>query len=145
MARNIIDRAIGYIPIPQSLSLVDDEGDPISGDAGSGKLTIDAIKYLHGLLLSIGRAINGRLSFGDGTPASKSGNIDGQWVPVLTPVAANTEFAVAHGLGRIPTAILVALSDTHSTIVVSSLGSWTEDRVYLKCSAGGVTLRLLLL
>jgi len=144
MSRVLIDKSAGYVAIPQTLPLVDDQGKPVRGEAASGKLTLEAIRYLHGVVLALASAINGRLTLGDGTPGSKSGNLDGQFVPVLTPSVADTEFPVDHALGRIPVSVSVALADVHATIRVSSLGSWTGDRIYLRCSAASVTLRLLL-
>lgn len=143
--RTLIDKALGYVTVPQPVNLVDDEGRVVKGDQAAGKLTVDAVRYLHGLLQALAFAVNGKLTFGDGSQASKTGNIDGQWVSVLTPAVANTEFPIDHSLGRIPAGVLVALSDVQSTIVVSSLGSWSRSRIFLKCSAASVTLRLLLL
>lgn len=143
--RALIDKSLGYVTVPQPVNLVDDAGNVVKGEASSGKLTVDAVRYLHGLLQALAFAINGKLNFGDGSQASKAGNIDGQWISVLTPAVANTEFPVDHALGRIPAAVLVALSDVQSTIIVSSLGSWSRSRIFLKCSAASVTLRLLLL
>ena len=142
--RVLIDKGIGYVPTPQPIQLVDEKGQALRGDA-SGKLTVEASQYLYGLLLGLSRAVNGNLSIGDGSPGSRSGNVFGQWVPVLTPSVANTEFAVDHALGRIPAAVIIGLQDKLCGICVSSQGSWTEDRIYLRCSTGSATLRLWLL
>ena len=144
MARVLLDKAIGYVQTPQSLILVDDQDQPVSGSAKSGRLTLDAVRYLHSLLVAVTSVINGKLTLGDGTSGSKAGNFDGQFISVLSPAGADTEFAVDHALGRIPVSVRVALADKHATVRTSSLGSWSGNRIYLKCSASSVTLRLLL-
>lgn len=144
MARVLLDKAIGYVQTPQSLILVDDQDRPVSGSAKSGRLTLDAVRYLHSLLVAVTSVINGKLTIGDGTSGAKAGNFDGQFITVLSPAAADTEFAIDHALGRIPVSVRVALADKHATVCTSSLGSWNGNRIYLKCSGSSVTLRLLL-
>ena len=55
------------------------------------------------------QGINGGIDFGVSTQTSLSpganqytGNINGQWANVTAAGVANTEFAVPHSLGRIP-------------------------------------------
>ena len=144
MARVLVDKAIGYVQVPQSLPLVDAQGKQVGGEAASGQLTLEAVRYLHSLLVALAAAINGRLTLGDGTSGSKAGNFDGQFINVLTPTGADSEFPVDHALGRIPVSVSIALADKHATVRTSSLGSWSGNRIYLKCSAASVTLRLLL-
>lgn len=54
------------------------------------------VRKAHELLA---RAINGRLSFGDGVERD---NLDGEWISVTTPATPNTDFVVTHNLGRLP-------------------------------------------
>lgn len=131
--RTLIDKSIGYVPTPQPITPID------------GKLTAESARYLSGMLLVLAQAVNGGLRVGDGTPGSKSGNVFGQWITVLTPSVADTEFIVDHALGYIPVAVLPSLADKACSVYVSRQGSWTPDRIYLKCSAASVTLRLWLL
>ena len=56
---------------------------------------------------------------------------------------ANTEFAIAHHLGRTPAGFLVTRLDKAGSVYDSGT-AWTETAIYLKCSAANaaVTLRV---
>lgn len=71
------------------------------------------------------------------------GNQYGNWRNVTAPAVANTEFAIPHNLGRVPTwydynidraGILYQLPDT--------LTPWTTTNIYLKCSVASAKLRI---
>lgn len=130
--RRIIDAGLGYVSSAQKV-LLDKEG----------KITPAVATYLTNILFSIVNALNGKLTLGDGAQSSKAGNIDAQWITVLTPAVADTEFAVDHGLGRLAVGAVIFTSDKAATIYVSSTGSWTSSRLYLKCNVASATLRLL--
>lgn len=133
--RVLIDKGLGYLSTPQPLQLVE------------GKLTEASAQYLYGLLLGLTKAINGNLTIGDGSSGSKSGNLFGQFIEVVTPSVAQTEFAVDHALGRIPVAFLVVMTDTANGMrtFASSKGSWTDSRIYLKNAVASATITLWLM
>jgi hypothetical protein len=87
------------------------------------------------------RALNGGLSFGDGT---NSDNLRGQWATVTTPATPGTEFAVPHTLGVVPTGFLL-LCPPESGYVNRGATAWTTQNVYLTCSAATQTITLFLL
>src|SRR5688572_10017214 len=85
------------------VGMLPDIGQIVTAD---GKLTpVQVTTIVDGLRNAL-RAINGKLSFGDGTHSSQSGNIDGQTKEV-TFVNANTDYEVPHGLGRVPIGLVV--------------------------------------
>ena len=67
----------------------------------------------------------------------------GSVVETATPPTADTEFAVAHDLGRVPVEFSVLLRDAPGIAYRSSPEKWTERIAYLKFSAtGGPSVRL---
>jgi len=54
-----------------------------------------------------------------------------------TPPTANTEFAVEHGLGKIPSEFQTLMSDAAGTVYRSSVNRWSDRLAYLKFSASG--------
>lgn len=55
----------------------------------------------------------------------------------------NTEFAVVHGLGYVPTGYLVTRKDKACDIYTSTGGTaWTEDTIYLKSSVANCAITL---
>jgi hypothetical protein len=56
---------------------------------------------------------------------------------------ANTEFAVAHGLGRVATDYLLTSIDKAGNVYTSAGGTaWTSQIAYLKCTAANASIRL---
>jgi hypothetical protein len=53
--------------------------------------------FLRRLYERLAKAINGRISFGDGIA---SDNIEGVWITVVTAGVADTDFTINHNLGR---------------------------------------------
>lgn len=107
-----------------------------------GKLTDQQAAYITDAIRNLIRAFNGRISFGDGSNSSQSGNIDGQTKEVFF-VAANTDVEVPHGLGRVPIGVIV-LDVTVDAAVVrgSQRGDWNTSRLFLRCSQAGTTALL---
>lgn len=69
----------------------------------------------------------------------------GQVMSKATGVAADTEFTVTHGLGRVPSQVelLVAEAQGANNVVIYPSGTaWTKTTVYLKASAATVTVKL---
>ena len=58
-----------------------------------------------------------------------------------TPGAANTEFAVKHGLGRVPNGFRV-WSVNAAAIIYQSTTPWTATTIYLKCNVASVEYRI---
>lgn len=108
-----------------------------------GKLTEQLALALSSKIQEIIARANNGWSLGSGSHAHKAGNLDAQYVDVLTPDSANAEFEIPHGLLRRPIGYLVVLSDRSVNVYASSLGSWTSDVFYLKADVASATLRLL--
>lgn len=104
--------------------------------------TTSAIASLFSAINTIIDVLNGRLSFGDGTSYSRTGNFDGQEIEYTTPSGANTEFAVRHDLGRIPVRVEVVRKDRAADVYDSSPGSWTREVIYLKCNVASAVVLL---
>lgn len=67
----------------------------------------------------------------------------GSVVETGTPSTANTEFAVEHGLGKVPSEFAVLALDAAGTVYRSSVEKWSDRIAYLKFSAaGGPSVRL---
>ncbi|MGH7411398.1 MAG: hypothetical protein ACREJ6_10140 [Candidatus Methylomirabilis sp.] len=108
-----------------------------------GKIPISALQLLNGQLVDVFEKINGLISFGDGSHATQSGNINGQWIEGVTPSVADTEFEVFHGLGKRATGFFVLQMDKAAILYVSNIGSWASDVLYLKCNVASVTFRII--
>lgn len=67
----------------------------------------------------------------------------GSIVETPTPAGADTEFAVRHGLGRVPSEMAVLMQDAAGQVYRSRASAWTDEIAYLKFSAaGGPSVRL---
>lgn len=108
-----------------------------------GNVSVSLFNTVISILASLANAINGRLSLGSGVTGFRSGNIDGQWIDLLTPAVADTEFIVPHGLGRVPVGVWPMLQDADGFLKASSTGSWDETVLYLKCSGSSVTMKII--
>lgn len=107
--------------------------------AAEGKLTDTQVAYLTDAIRNTIRALNGRLSFGNGTNSSQSGNVDGQSKEVYF-ASANTDYAVPHGLDRLPIGIIVLNTNTDGAVVRgASQGSWTNTQLFVRCNVAGTT------
>jgi len=98
------------------------------------------VKLLRKLWEQMARIVNGGLAFGDGINGIQD-NIDGMWINVATPGAANTNFTVTHNLGRIPTGYIVMRKDATCDIYDGSVAA-TVTQLTLKSTATGVNVRL---
>jgi len=61
---------------------------------------------------------------------------------VTTPAVSDTEFAVAHRLGRVPVGVLMVKANKNCFIGFSDERASTKDYAFLKCSVGDVTATL---
>jgi len=57
-------------------------------------------------------------------------------ITTVTFSAANTDVAVAHGLGRVPTGYLIISSGASMSVYTGS-SAWTSNLIYLRSSATG--------
>lgn len=104
-----------------------------------GRLTDLQVAYLTDAVRNIIRTLNGKLSLGDGSNSSQSGNLDGHTKEV-TFVNANTDYEVPHGLGRVPTGIVVLQVNQDGAVVRgASNGSWSDTRLFVRCNVAGTT------
>lgn len=104
-----------------------------------GKLTDTQVSYLTDAIKRVISAINGKITLGDSTNSSQSGNIDGQWKEV-TFASANTDYEVPHGLGRVPVGIIVLDVNVDAAVVRGgSRGSWSPTRMFVRCNQAGTT------
>ena len=72
----------------------------------------------------VSQAINGRISFGNGTTPD---NIDGVWISVTTPGTANTDFTVTHNLGRVPVGYIVMRKSAAVDVYTGSVAATTTQ------------------
>jgi hypothetical protein len=101
-------------------------------------------------VFNIYQAVNGGIDFGVSTQVNippggnqYTGNINGQWANVTAPVAPNTEFAVPHKLGRIPSFYLYICDRSANLYQLPNTGTaWTATNIYLKCDTASAVLRI---
>lgn len=109
--------------------------------SNKGQLTDQQISFITDHIALIVDAMNGHISFGDGTNSSQSGNIDGQ-IKEMTFVNANTDYEVPHGLGRVPIGLIVLDSNSDGAVTRgSNQGSWSSNRLFVRCNVAGTTVR----
>ncbi len=110
-----------------------------------GKLTDTELRAIWSALGALASTINGNLTFGAAEPGAFAGNFDAEPVVDFTfPSVADTEVAVPHLLRRVPIGYIPIMQDRAGTVYASSIGSWTESWIHLKCNAAGMVARLLL-
>ena len=109
-----------------------------------GKVTEEVALVLSTRLRDLVRKVNRRISFGDGVDGYRAGNLDAQYVDVATtPGVADTEFTVVHGLQRVPVGYIVVRKDKACDVYDSSIGSWTDSLMFLKCTVATATVKLI--
>jgi hypothetical protein len=93
--------------------------------------------------------VNGGLDLGNSTqtnPAQYTGNLNGQWANVTAPGSANTEFAVPHTLGFVPSFYWVIADRACRVYQLPNTGTaWTAANIYLKCDTASAVLRIFML
>lgn len=104
-----------------------------------GKLSGTQVAYIFDSLRGLLRAVNGRLTFGDGRHSSQSGNIDGQIKEVVF-TQADFDYEVPHGLGRTPIGIITLDTNADDAVLRGgSRGSWSATRIFVRCNVAGTT------
>lgn len=93
--------------------------------------------------------VNGGIDFGTSTQIGSTtgnqytGNMNGQWRNVTAPVAPNTEFAIPHTLGRIPSFYLYNIDRAGILYQLPPTGTpWTNTNIYVKCNVASAVLRV---
>lgn len=129
-----------------AVAFIEEDADTMLGDIPpislvDGKLTESQAAQLSQAVRNLISKVNGGLSHGSGATYHK-GNFDEHFVEVLTPSVADTEFPVVVNLGRAVRGVEIALANASANVYTSREGSWTEDLIFLKCTAAGATLRL---
>lgn len=69
----------------------------------------------------------------------------GQVIEVTSTVAADTEFSVAHGLGRVPTNVQLLVKQGQTDAYISirpGATAWTDKLIYLDCSEANAEFRI---
>lgn len=108
----------------------------------NGALTDTQVTSVVDAVRQLLRAVNGRLSFGNGVHSSQSGNIDGHTKEV-TFTNANTDYEIPHGLGRVPIGLIVLDVNVDGAVVRGgSRGSWSNTRLFARCNVAGTTALL---
>lgn len=90
------------------------------------------------------RILNGQLELGTGTDKAPGAHIEGQFRVVTTHATPDTEFTVAHDLGRAVVGYFVIRLDK-AGVVYDSGTAWTTSNIYLKCNVASVACTLFLL
>ncbi len=100
------------------------------------------LELLNSILIGIWGAINSGIEFG--TVASSAENVRCTLKTFTTPATANSEFSVAHGLGKIPTGYW--LSNTNLGCKMYDGGTAnTDTNLYLKCDTVSVSGTLIII
>lgn len=104
-----------------------------------GTVSVQSIVSLNQTIAALVKAINSGLSMGTGVNGGQAGNINNQWLTFVTPGVADTEFEMPHGLNRTPLGFAVYFIDKAASLYVSNYGSWTKNRILLKCDTATVS------
>lgn len=71
-------------------------------------------------------------------------NFDCRLVTVTTDATPDTETAVAHTLGKVPTGYILIGKDLAGDVYTSTGGTaWTTTNIYVKCTVASVTVKLI--
>ena len=128
MAKSERIRTIGMVPDLPSITV-----------PPNGQLSAIHMTYLLDTIRTLIAVVNGGISFGDGQNSSYSGNIDGQ-LKIVNFANSNTDYEVPHGLGRVPLGIIPLLVAADGAVVRgASNGSWTSERLFVRCNVAGTT------
>ena len=118
---------------------------PVMRAGKEGQITTQLLTLLNLFLQDVARQFNGFISFGGGSHASWSGNIDGQYIEMTFPGVANTEMRVPHGLGRLPIGYFVVRKDRACDIYDGSDNTWGTEYLFLKSDEADAVVRLLII
>jgi hypothetical protein len=118
---------------------------PILNFTGAVSLTtkwVDSfVQMIKNVYQNLAQAINGNLTFGDGT---NQDNFDGSWININTPVTPNTDFTMNHNLGRIPAGYIVMEKNAACDVYTGSVVA-TKTAITLRATVAGVAIRLFII
>lgn len=126
----IIETGVGYVP--QGSVYADAEGK--FSDAAIARL-VDHVEELR-------QAVNGHLSFGDGTIAARAGNLNAQNRRVIFP-GADEWAQVTHGLGRNPAGFIVTDCDRACRVYSVNRSGWGPEYLFLASDVAGADVSLI--
>lgn len=98
-------------------------------------------------LYGYGQALNGGIDFGQSTETSiplYSGNMKGIWANVTAPATPNTEFAITHNLGYVPSHYPIVNADRACKVyqLPNTGTAWTNTQIFVKCDTASAVLRV---
>jgi len=99
------------------------------------------IQMLKNIYNNLAQAINGNLTFGDGTFAD---NMLNAWVNTTTPATPNTDFTVTHNLGKIPAGYIVMEKDRAVDVYTGSVPA-TDTQLTLRANTASAVIRLFII
>lgn len=101
---------------------------------------------LQNRIFGLNTVVNGGLDRGTSTqtdPNSYTGNISGNWQNVTTPSSPDTEFAVPHSLGIVPSFYDYTIDRAGIVYQNPDTGTpWTTTNIYVKCSVASAEIRI---
>lgn len=102
-------------------------------------------KALQDWLTNHSRVLSGNVDFGDTmTNVEQGRNIKCSKAKGTTPGTANTDFTIAHSLGRVP--ITIAAQDTNNGgLLYRGSVAWTKTTVTLRCTAVSAAYNVVLI
>lgn len=106
-----------------------------------GKITEQQAKALSDAVRTLIDKFAGKISHGSGLTGHQ-GNLDEQFIDVVCPPGANTEFTVVHGLDRVIQGVEVVRKDRAVDVYDSSPGSWTTSLLMLKATVADAQIRI---
>lgn len=119
----LIETGIGIVPAPIRL---------IAGP--DGRIRPETIVEINAYLQLLASKVN-QISFGDNTSYSRTGNLNGQRIPVRTPAIATTPIAIDHSLNRLITGYIVMLQNKPGSLYVVKTESWSNNLIFLASDA----------
>jgi len=99
------------------------------------------LRSLFKSLREIEKAINGNLTFGDGTSAD---NISGKWVTYTTHATPDAESTITHSLGVVPPGFII-MKPPSAGYVYRGGTTWTTTNLYLKATAADESVTIFVL
>ena len=100
-------------------------------------------------IFGLNTLVNGGLDFGESTqtnPADYTGNMSGIWANVQAPASPNTEFAVPHFLGTVPSAYIYNTDVAAIVYQLPNTGTpWTDMNIYVKCTVANANIRIFIM
>lgn len=109
----------------------------------TSNVTLNAI---HDWIKNHARVLSGNVSFGDTMTNNEPGRNVNCWKAAgTTPGVANTDFTIAHGLGRIPITISGQDTNNGGLLYRSPAIPWTKTAVTLRCTTVSAAYNVVLI